>query len=441
MDDLIRTALTAADPDDGQQGRQMRGLAIAALAPIREDKFGWRVPSQSQGGSYLVSLEDGPYCTCPDFDTTGEPCKHVYAVMVALQRGERLDDPDSLPAGMGRAQYGQPWTAYTDAQTHEGDLFPKLLRALCDTIETPPQTCGRPTLSLADMVYACGLKVYGTLSTRRSMSTVRSAEADGQMDHVPHFTTIARYLRKQELTPLLRALIVESALPLSGIEQDFALDSSGFASTAYNRWFDHKWGNAKREVQWVKLHICCGVQTNIVTVADATNNMSADSPYLPSFVRTTAEHFNVREVSADAAYSSWANATAIEAVGATPFIAFKKGAVAERIHRGKPGAKGKVQSNPAWKRMFHHFSLREADFLAHYHRRSNVETCFHMIKSKFRDVVRAKDLTGQVNEVLLKVLCHNLSVLIRAMYNLGIEPDFEAGIATDSLDVAQPADN
>ncbi len=59
-------------------------------------------------------------------------------------------------------------------------------------------------------------------------------------------------------------------------------DSSGFSSTAYNRWFDHKWGSAHKAVKWVKLHIMCGVQSNIITVADATASMSADSPYLPA---------------------------------------------------------------------------------------------------------------------------------------------------------------
>ena len=66
------------------------------------------------------------------------------------------------------------------------------------------------------------------------------------------------------------------------------------------RWFDHKWGTAKKEVRWTKLHIMVGVQTTIVTVADATPSQSADSPYLSGFVRATAEHFHIREVSADA---------------------------------------------------------------------------------------------------------------------------------------------
>lgn len=46
--------------------------------------------------------------------------------------------------------------------------------------------------------------------------------------------------------------------------------------------------------------------------------------------------------------------------------------------------------------------------MAHIHKRSNVETAFSMIKSKFGDSVRSKTDVGQVNEVLAKVLCHNI---------------------------------
>jgi len=65
------------------------------------------------------------------------------------------------------------------------------------------------------------------------------------------------------------------------------------------------------------------------------------------------------------------------------------------------------------------------EFLAHYHKRSNVETAFSMIKGKFGDAVRNKSDIGQLNEVLCKVLCHNLYVIIQAIHELGIEPMFE----------------
>jgi hypothetical protein len=47
-----------------------------------------------------------------------------------------------------------------------------------------------------------------------------------------------------------------------------------------------------------------------------------------------------------------------------------------------------------------------------------------MIESKFGDAVRRKTEVAQVNEVLLKVLCHNICVVIQEMFELGIEPSF-----------------
>lgn len=70
-------------------------------------------------------------------------------------------------------------------------------------------------------------------------------------------------------------------------------------------------------------------------------------------------------------------------------------------------------------RQFH-----RSEFLAHYHQRSNAESTMWMIKSKFGAFVRSKNPTAQVNEVLCKVLCRNIVVLIASMYELGIDPSF-----------------
>jgi transposase len=64
--------------------------------------------------------------------------------------------------------------------------------------------------------------------------------------------------------------------------------------------------------------------------------------------------------------------------------------------------------------------------MTHYHKRSNVETTFHMIKSKFGDALRSKTESAQINEALCKVLCHNIVVLISAMHELNLKPKFYA---------------
>jgi transposase len=63
------------------------------------------------------------------------------------------------------------------------------------------------------------------------------------------------------------------------------------------------------------------------------------------------------------------------------------------------------QGSELWTRMYHFYSLNRAEFLQHYHKRSNIETTFHMIKAKFGQRLRSRTLTAQINEALCKVLC------------------------------------
>lgn len=70
------------------------------------------------------------------------------------------------------------------------------------------------------------------------------------------------------------------------------------------------------------------------------------------------------------------------------------------------------------------FNRRE--FLESYHKRSNVESTCSMIKAKFGASVRSKTPVAQMNEVLCKIVCHNLCVLVQSIYELGIAPTFWA---------------
>src|SRR5215216_6010728 len=65
--------------------RQQKGLQIAQRASITRQGRLYLVPSQSGKGKYKVDAERQS-CTCPDYDFRREPCKHIFAVRVTIER-------------------------------------------------------------------------------------------------------------------------------------------------------------------------------------------------------------------------------------------------------------------------------------------------------------------------------------------------------------------
>ncbi len=90
----------------------------------------------------------------------------------------------------------------------------------------------------------------------------------------------------------------------------------------------------------------------------------------------------------------------------------------------EPGLGAHLQPRLAFMEMRWLLRFLLPPFGPHYHKRSSVESAFSMIKAKFGSAVRSKSDQGQVNEVLAKVLWHNICALIQAMHELGIEPGF-----------------
>jgi hypothetical protein len=57
------------------------------------------------------------------------------------------------------------------------------------------------------------------------------------------------------------------------------------------------------------------------------------------------------------------------------------------------------------------------------------------IKTKFGDYVRSKTDVPMKNEVVAKILCHNLCVLINAMHELGIQLDSATAPTSPKMNV------
>ena len=309
--------------------------------------------------------------------------------------------------------YSQDWKAYNKSQLNEKLVFMKLLKDLCDNIEQPEYKFGRPTLPFSDMVFGAVMKVYTTFSLRRFMSDMKIAKEMGLVDKVSCYSSLSNFMNKKGVKTILKELIKISSLPLREVETDFAVDSSGFSTSRFGRWFDYKWGKEKKYKIWLKAHLCSGVKTNIVTGVKITEGTANDSPQLKSLVKQTSKNFNMAKCVGDKAYSSRDNLEIIQKAGAVPFVPFKS------------NTSGKSRGCMLWKKMYHYFMYKNEEFMKHYHKRSNAETCFHMIKSKFKAEIKSKKKKAQINELLIKILCHNICCVIQEVNELGIKAEFK----------------
>src|SRR5438105_8665590 len=101
-------------------GRQQRGLQIAASGKVSGDGNSWQVASQRNigGRGYRVNPYAGS-CTCPDHQDPNIRCKHLWAVLVAMNVETTAEG--TTVTQTARITYSQEWSSYNRAQVEEKD--------------------------------------------------------------------------------------------------------------------------------------------------------------------------------------------------------------------------------------------------------------------------------------------------------------------------------
>ncbi len=402
-------------------------IILSKEAAITKVKHGlYTVQSQTGVGRYRVESQGDHWtCNCPDYTKNGginRPCKHILALNMYLKTGHPIVFKNQEePKKIERVTYSQDWANYNHAQSMEIELFDNFLCQLVSTIdEQEPQGRGRPGLRLTDRLFCCIMKSYSQLSSRRSQCLFHQALQRSQISHSPHYNAISKTLLQKEITPILHELVRKSALPLAGIETDFAIDSSGFRCSSFDRYYEYMY-EKRREHHWLKAHICTGVKTNIVTDVVVTDEDVGDCPQFKTLIEKTAKGFDINEVTADKAYSARKNLAIVKKLGGTAYIPFKENT--SELSRG----------SMLWVRSYHFFQLHRDEFDEHYHKRSNAESTFAAIKKKFGERIKSKNRVAQENELLCKIIAYNLTVLIHETIQLdtGSEILSFAGLQTE----------
>jgi len=163
----------------------------------------------------------------------------------------------------------------------------------------------------------------------------------------------------------------------------------------------------------VKGHICIGTRTNCICSCEVTYGNLSDVRQAPRLLEQINGKFNVKEVSADKAYNAYKIFQIIEEMKATPYIPF--------LSSRNP----KKETSPKiWYDMYQHFQNHREDFMKHYHRRSNVETVFAMVKLRLGEFLKCKNYEAQRCELLMKFIVHNITVLIQEIFENDLDVEF-----------------
>jgi transposase len=314
--------------------------------------------------------------------------------------------------------YSQDWTAYNQAKTKEKTISMHLLTELLDIVGEPKRfkIQGRPSFQFKEKIICMFIYSFSQFSSRKTIADIEMAKRLKLISKTPHFNSVLNMFKEGCMNRKLLELVEITSLPLRMFEDHLSIDSSGFSTSMFEKWLNIRTQKNSNLRQWMKCHIICGARTNIIASVKISEGHGADSPELIPLVKKAVKHFNPKEISADKAYLSRDNLQAISSVGAIPYIPFKKNSIS------------KPRGYKIWSTMFEYFYNNQKEFMDHYHNRSNVETTFAMIKRNFGNHLRTRNFTSQINEILMKCLCHNLSVLVQESFELGLEIDFNSCI-------------
>lgn len=301
-----------------------------------------------------------------------------------------------------RTDKRRDWSAYRLANENEYIAVCDYLSKFLDlVVREPKQTIGRPRASLKDIIFCLIIKAYMIRSGHRIISMLDDLEEKGFISAVPKRSTLMRYLKEANLTPILEEILQTSSLPFSDHETIFAIDSSGFSIYSSNdAWVKVRTKKPYVKKAYRKAHICIGVNSGIISAAKITTGTANDSPFMGTLLDITAKNFQVLEVLGDKAYCSRGNYKLIQKIGAIGYIPF----------RSNYGNLSK--GSPQFGKQFRLYLKHRGTFDLHYHLRSNVEASFSASKRKFGHFVLGRIESTQDNEVLCKLIVHNICILI-----------------------------
>lgn len=298
--------------------------------------------------------------------------------------------------------------ARNEAHVNEMRDGPHLHSHLCRTITGPPWTgFGPHPLPYSDRLYSIVLTEYYTHSIRRSEPHYEAAYEKGHISRAPVFNSVIDYYNVAETTSHLQKLISLSSAPLAEFETAILLDGTHLAMEEKLPYFDTHTANKANGHRYLMAQLAGGSNSHIITAAEVDIWLDKyfrprhDNHFTELLLRTAANGFVINEVWGDKGYHSKKNTRLINSIGADYMV----------IERSGKKVVPPTGNSP--------LCGCEECF-----KRNQIESINSMIKQIMGDKVFNKNYISLENEVLGRVVAHNLRVLQQAIIAMDLEVDF-----------------
>lgn len=291
------------------------------------------------------------------------------------------------------------------------DYLPRVVRFVC---KNDSLWCGvgAPPVDLYDVLMNLSIKQYFGRSLRRSKGLIRLMKRSFRLHfNVLCFKTLDNYLNNSGIKKYLNDIIKYTSNPLRFVEKNFATDKTGERTHTRSSWYMIRCNKTTQKRDHLNVHITVGCELHPVVAFTALAEKGKDNIIFRKHIKNVSKDFDAEIHTGDGVYLSRENCTAVENVGAKPRFHLKKGLTK------------KPKGHPAWKKMLSDAEQDLDKYKKEYHIRSNVECTNKAKKQKFGDYVLCKNDTAKEQESQLTWCAYNFSVLSRAYYELGIEPN------------------
>jgi hypothetical protein len=337
-------------------------------------------------------------------------------------------------------RHDQDWKAIFKAQANEKAKFIRLLRDLSRLIPQElsfQKSKGRHRIPLSDVAFAMIFKVYFGFPGRE-MGSGEEEESPlmqlynaGVISRPMHWNSIGHHMRDVRMSEILEYLIETSALALIPVEKgelthrtlslraaaagDFSadatiIDGAGRLKKGAKGYPGHD------EYDICKLHIMTGNVSKVIT-ACTIEDRKGEALMFPGLLYTTAQSFPIANVYGDAAYAGVRSFAVVDALKAKGWFRFSES------HTGASGG--------VFGRVFKWANAHEDEFNEILAKRNAVESTISSFKRVLAGGIRhktaslrGKTQTAMKNEAYSMAVAHNIRVIIRFIYLVGLAPKF-----------------